>query len=107
MSCESACYELQVACCESPVIRAGLPVDETLQVILQRPGGKRVYKRQAVVDGTGAITIAKEDLPAGFFGYGYLELRLKAGNDFANDQSFTFDGKPYDCVLLEIVEIDD
>lgn len=107
MSCETACYELQISCCESPKINAGLTAGDIIHVILTRPGSKKIYKREVIVDNDGAITIDKNYLPAAFFGYGYIEIQLMKGANFDTIQPFTFNNQQYDCVLLELIDIDE
>ena len=108
MSCSPACNELQIKCCESPTISVGLTAGDTFMAVLSRPGSKKTYKREAIIDATGSFTIDKDDLPDGFFGYGYINVELrKDAPEFVNIQPMTFNGKEFDCVILEIADIDE
>ncbi|MDB5200573.1 MAG: hypothetical protein JWO92_2536 [Chitinophagaceae bacterium] len=107
MSCETGCYEMQIECCETPIISNGLTPELALVAILTRPGSNKVYKRTIVVDAEGAIAIDKSTMPAGFFASGFINVILKKGADFAEEQLFTFDSVTYKCLLLEIVNTND
>lgn len=106
MSCETSCFELQVQCCDDILIKAGLTPTDTLQAIIQKPAGANVYKREVVVDADGNITIEKVSLPPGFLATGFLNVQLKKGEDFTEEQLFTFNSKTYKCLQLELVDND-
>lgn len=106
MSCETGCFEMQIECCESPVIKAGLTPGDDLMALITRPGSKTIYKREVTVDADGAITIDKATLPDGFLAYGYIELELRKGAGFTDVQTMTFGAVSYSCALLELVDVD-
>ena len=108
MSCGPGCLELAVQVCESPEIRVDLPADTALMAILQKPGSTNIYKREILTDGTGGFTLDKDSIPAGYFGYGYINIKFKKGELFDEDQPIGVeDSTQYNCLLLEIADIDE
>lgn len=107
MSCAGACFEITIPCCESVELTAGLEAGKAYVASVSRPGSKKVYKREIVTTGTGAIPLDKDEFPKGFFGYGYIELELLGGDNFDQPVEFTIDAKTAKCLLLEIADIDE
>jgi hypothetical protein len=105
MSCEKSCLEIQIPCCKSPTIQAGLTANTTYQFILKIVGKNKQYIKQITTAATGAFTIDKSIMPEGFFGYGYIEIEARTGVGFAQMQPFLKDSLSYNCLLLEIIDI--
>ena len=107
MSCEKGCFQLIVKCCDSPKISVGLTADTTYQVTVNRVGNTQFYKQEVTTDNTGAFEINKSTFPAGYFAYGYLNVTIATGSDFETVQPITQNGIQYNCLLLELVDIED
>ncbi len=107
MGCENACFELTFPCCESPaILNAGL-TDIPLLAIVSIPGGTKIYRREVTVT-DGGFELNKADFPDGFFVSRFLKIELRSGApEYNTIQVMTFNSKPYNCLMLELADIDE
>ena len=99
--------ELAVKCCDSPNISVGLSADTEYFVSVKRLSSSQLYKQAITTDNTGAFTINKGGYPAGYFAFGYLNIEIFTDSSFETVQAITKDGVEYNCILIELVDIEE
>ena len=105
MSCENGCYEAQVNGCGNLVLKASLTPSTGYYLQLTKNNSSNVYQRLLTTDVSGFLTINKDLFPDGYFTSAFFNLKLKLASTFA-PQVLTFNGLPYNCVLLHVVNTD-
>ncbi len=104
MACKKECFEATIASCSADLIlKAGLTAaTEYFWVIIDRHGN--LTQRKVTTDLNGLLTI---ELPEGLNQYsGMLRLTIRTGDSYLTLVPLVFDTESYNCVLFNLVEID-
>jgi hypothetical protein len=108
MACSKGCFEVVLKSCTDVIyVLAGLtPSADYYWVIENRHGN--IYQRLVTTDIQGVLTIDTTVLPIGSFNKhaGFLKLKIKDGNNYANVVNLTFGNEVYSCVQINLAEID-
>jgi hypothetical protein len=108
MACDKGCFEVVLKSCTDAIyVVADLtPSTDYFWVIENRHGN--IYQRLVTTDIQGVLTIEATVLPVGTFNRhaGFLKLKIKDGNNYANIVNLTFGTEQYSCVQINLSEID-
>lgn len=107
MSCSPACKEATINGCNDILLKAGLTADTDYYVLLQKVNKTLVYQRRFTTNADGELLILKSSFPDGYFVTGsIIKLTLKKTDSSAQTFAFGVPAVEYDCVIIEVVNID-
>jgi hypothetical protein len=108
MACSKGCFEVVLKSCTDEIyVLAGLTPSTNYYWVIENRHGN-IYQRLVTTDVQGGLTIDTTVLPVGSFNKhaGFLKLKIKEGNNYANIVNFIFGNEQYSCVHINLSEID-